>query len=223
MAGQSDIDSINAYLAHLQANGGRLGVNKKGVPVIPASAVAKPAQGAPAAPTAPAAPAAPVAAKGQPGAGAPITPVEDDEGVVEVRNVGKRPERQDGKSGGGIGDFFGKSVKWIASRPTPGGNLALLLILVFFAWAIIPVNHGATRLQLLWLVLTGKADLVDQPDTSQGNDNGGAWWQPYLDPGASASGGGPGRLAAPSLPYEHPSAVEWRPDDILASPRGPGL
>lgn len=60
---------------------------------------------------------------------------------------------------------FDAVTSWVEGLPTPGGNLALLLILLFFAFAIIPVNGGATRLELIWLVLTGGADL---PTTAAG-------------------------------------------------------
>lgn len=58
---------------------------------------------------------------------------------------------------------------WVEGLPTPGGNLALLLIILFFAFAIIPVNGGATRLELIYLVLTGRADLPTNAAGTSGN------------------------------------------------------
>ncbi len=44
----------------------------------------------------------------------------------------------------------------IAALPTPGGIGILVFVLIFFIWAIVPVSSsGQTRLQLLWLTLTG--------------------------------------------------------------------
>ena len=60
-------------------------------------------------------------------------------------------------------------TNWVEGLPTPGGNLALLLILLFFAFAIIPVNGGATRLELIYLVLTGGADLPTNAAGTSGN------------------------------------------------------
>jgi hypothetical protein len=48
---------------------------------------------------------------------------------------------------------------WLAARPTPGGLLLLFGILLFFIWVIVPVNGGKTRLELLWLTITGKTRL----------------------------------------------------------------
>ncbi len=48
---------------------------------------------------------------------------------------------------------------WIAAVPAPGGIGLLILLLVFFNLAIIPVANGHTRLQLIWLTLTGGAKM----------------------------------------------------------------
>lgn len=50
---------------------------------------------------------------------------------------------------------------WIASQPTPGGIFTLIIIIVFFIWAIVPVNGTHTRLELLWLTITGKTHFPD--------------------------------------------------------------
>ena len=110
---------------------------------------------------------------------------------------------------------------WVEGLPTPGGNLALLLIILFFAFAIIPVNGGATRLELIYLVLTGRADLPTNAAGTSGNTTTttpgigqivsgigagvggvvagvgtGIGLPPGILPGASsASGGGPGSAA----------------------------
>ena len=232
MATDADIQAIRAFVS----GGGKLTVDKEGNVVAP---IADPAasEATPAAATetdaAPASPkrAARRSAKAAKSAKSAIEPMQQPGNDEEARNVDVRAPKA---ATSGANNLFGRVVDWLANLPTPGGNLALLLILVFFAWAIIPVNHGATRLQLIWLVLIGKADLMNQPDTSQGSSNGGKWWQPYLDPSAdsssssssASSGGGPGAFAAlpaPSAPLSHPSAVAWTADDLLVSPRGPSL
>ena len=44
--------------------------------------------------------------------------------------------------------------------PTPGGIALLIAILIAFLWAVVPVNAGMTRAQLLWYVLAQKAALI---------------------------------------------------------------
>src|SRR5579875_2005187 len=49
----------------------------------------------------------------------------------------------------------------LAALPTPGGVGLLVFALIFFVWAIVPVSSGGqTRLQLLWLTLTGHTSLA---------------------------------------------------------------
>lgn len=52
-----------------------------------------------------------------------------------------------------VGDFA-------ENLPTPGGIFVLLILLALFMWAVIPVNNGMTRAQLLYYVLTQKAALL---------------------------------------------------------------
>lgn len=58
------------------------------------------------------------------------------------------------------------AVDKLASTPTPGGLFPLVIALLFFLFAIVPVHpSGATRLQLIWLTLTGRASLPETPST----------------------------------------------------------
>lgn len=66
----------------------------------------------------------------------------------------------------------------VASLPTPGGIGAMLLILFFFIWVVVPVNSGYTRVQLLWLMLQDKV---------------------YLQRGSSGDFGSPSKKAAPTV------------------------
>lgn len=57
---------------------------------------------------------------------------------------------------------------WLKNVPTPGGIATVLLILIFFTLAVIPVDKsGTTRLKLLWLVLTGKTHMQYQENESK--------------------------------------------------------
>lgn len=67
--------------------------------------------------------------------------------------------RARGDDGGGLFSPLNPLVHWVEDAPTPGGNLALVFLIVFLAFALIPVNAGRTRLQLIWLVLTNQATL----------------------------------------------------------------
>lgn len=142
MADEADLSAIRAWVAQ----GGQFQTDKEGNVVVPDAALAdatpeQPATPASPAPTTPATPApqAPTATPKQPPA-APKKP------------AGKPSKTFVGRVSDGL-------ASWAENIPTPGGNLALVLMLLFFAFAIIPVNAGKTRLQLIWLVLTGNADL----------------------------------------------------------------
>lgn len=66
-------------------------------------------------------------------------------------------------------------LTWFSSLPTPGGILLLVLVLMFFLFAVTPVNKaGDTRLKLLWLTLTGKTQLnyANNPATSGNGASG---------------------------------------------------
>lgn len=68
--------------------------------------------------------------------------------------------------------YANRATDWVSAQPTPGGIGLLVLVLIVLVWAMIPVNDaGATRLQLLWLTLTGRTRLrgrVDIPDLRSG-------------------------------------------------------
>lgn len=51
-------------------------------------------------------------------------------------------------------------TQWLAKQPTPGGVATIFVILMFFLFAIVPVNErGDTRLKLIWFTLTSKTKL----------------------------------------------------------------
>lgn len=147
MADDADLDAIRAWVA----SGGQMGVDREGNPVVPESVITpQPTQPTPSTPAAPAAPSP----------AAPETPGERSADQAQANRAARREEqrRQPRKQPAKNGPLKGL-MNWAANVPTPGGNLALVLILLFFAFAIIPVNSGQTRLQLIWDVLTGNADL----------------------------------------------------------------
>ncbi|MBF6613881.1 MAG: hypothetical protein IVW55_12205 [Chloroflexi bacterium] len=86
-----------------------------------------------------------------------------------------------------------RSVGSYAARiPTPGGLSALTATLVLLVSAVVPVNAGYTRLQLLWLTLTGKTSLPEER-TSTG--------VVPLQPGSVVQDSAPtGAVAAPAAP-----------------------
>jgi hypothetical protein len=51
---------------------------------------------------------------------------------------------------------------WVANLPTPGGNGAMLLILLGFVAFIVPVSGAYTRAQLFWLSLLDRTSLSEQ-------------------------------------------------------------
>lgn len=73
----------------------------------------------------------------------------------------------------------------IGDAPRPGGLGGLVALLVVFALVIIPVNSGRTRLQLIWLSLTGQASLPTD-GTPDGSSNAGGLSLP--NPASVASG-----------------------------------
>lgn len=148
MADEADLSAIRAWVA----SGGQMGVDREGNPVVPESAINPPT------------PAAPSGAQAQQPA-EPETPGERAADEAEQDRAEQRAEQRQRppKQAAKRGPLKGL-MNWAANVPTPGGNLALVLILIFFAFAIIPVNAGRTRLQLIWDVLTGNAEL---PGTGQ--------------------------------------------------------
>ena len=59
-----------------------------------------------------------------------------------------------------------KLTSWADRLPTPGGIAVLLFLIFLFLWAIVPVNGPHTRLELLWLTLTGRTKVADSPDAA---------------------------------------------------------
>ncbi|SRR5260221_222495 len=61
--------------------------------------------------------------------------------------------------------------KWLESLPTPGGIATIIVILLFFLFAVIPVDsQGNTRLKLLWLSIRGNTHLA-YTDTTTTTDS----------------------------------------------------
>lgn len=197
MADDTDLAAIRDWVAQ----GGKITVDKEGNPVLPSGVLADddaPTQPIPAAPAAPA-PAEPETVK------PPAAPKQAQQAAPKQPAQTKPKPRSRDPWYERLSDWVGERA---ASAPTPGGNLALLLILLFFAFAIIPVNAGKTRLQLIWLVLTGGADLPGQgaasgPTATQqvelqailsgvGTGIGATLGVPQLGALIGQSGGGPG-------------------------------
>lgn len=79
---------------------------------------------------------------------------------------------------------------WADRTPTPGGIGVIIFLLLLFLWAIVPVNGDKTRLQLLWLTLTGRTQLASTPDAA---NNG-------TPPGGVTVPGGPDAVTFPEFP-----------------------
>jgi hypothetical protein len=63
-------------------------------------------------------------------------------------------------------------VQWLGKQPTPGGVATVFIVLLFFLFAVIPVNaNGDTRLKLIWLTLTGKTSMHYDPGVLGGGGN----------------------------------------------------
>lgn len=219
MADDADLAAIRAWVAQ----GGKITVDKEGNPVLPSgvlpsgaasdvrsgddapTSTTPPPSAAPAAPTSqvtPTPPATPKQTKQPKTPPAPKAPAQP------------KPQRTHAPWYERLSDWIGERA---ANAPTPGGNLALILLLLFFAFAIIPVNAGKTRLQLIWLVLTGGADLPGQGAasgptqqateqaiaggvlTGVGTSLGAGLGVPQLGPIlGTLSGGGPGNPGQPT-------------------------
>lgn len=151
MADDADLAAIRDWVAQ----GGKIGVDKEGNPVLPSGVLA---DDAPATPTTPATPAAPAAPAPDETPTQPAQPRQAKQPPTPKAPAQPKPPKQRTREPWyeRLSDAVGS---WAANAPTPGGNLALVLLLLFFAFAIIPVNAGKTRLQLIWLVLTGGANL----------------------------------------------------------------
>lgn len=93
------------------------------------------------------------------------------------------------------------AVNWFANVPTPGGLATILIILVVFVLAIVPVDaSGTTRLKLVWLTLTGKTHLKYEEDKAFGGGGSGDFGS------QSASPTTPGQL--PSMPAVLPPITQ---------------
>lgn len=71
---------------------------------------------------------------------------------------------------GSVGDAASgvatNTSNWLASLPTPGSIALLLVCILFFVWAVVPVGqNGETRLQLLWLTLMGQTRIAGEGST----------------------------------------------------------
>jgi len=76
--------------------------------------------------------------------------------------------------GENVGNRFDE-LNGLADRfATPGGVMPLILALLVMTSAIVPVNNGKTRLELLWLTITGKTRLPDPNDTNGSSGSGGS-------------------------------------------------
>ena len=115
-----------------------------------ASAAAPPGAGT--ASSAPAPTATSASAAGGSGSGGSGPSAADRQQAQEFRTIGR--------VAGEIGRWGKRANQTAAHFPTPGGIMPLVFILVVLLWAIVPVGaNGATRLKLLWLVLTGQAGM----------------------------------------------------------------
>ncbi len=79
--------------------------------------------------------------------------------TAETRDAGQALGYLKDRWEAGVQPYFQGVVNWVSSRPTPGGISALLVVLIFFLFVIVPVNGKYTRLQLIWLTLTGHTKL----------------------------------------------------------------
>lgn len=52
-----------------------------------------------------------------------------------------------------------KVTNWASGLSTPGGIIAMVVILLLIVWILVPVNNGMTRLQLLYMTLIGRTSL----------------------------------------------------------------
>ena len=74
-----------------------------------------------------------------------------------------------------VNDTVNPIKDWIASQPTPGGIAALVVFILFFALAVIPVNsQGQTRLYLIWQTILGRTHMLYNETMGYGNPNFGA-------------------------------------------------
>lgn len=60
---------------------------------------------------------------------------------------------------------------WAEALPTPGGIALLLIVALVFVWAVVPVNGGLTRMQLAYLTLMGKTQILGESQLTGANPN----------------------------------------------------
>lgn len=96
------------------------------------------------------------------------------------------------------------AVNWFANVPTPGGLATILIILIVFVLAIVPVDaSGTTRLKLVWLTLTGKTHLKYEEDKAFGGGGSGNFGSQSASPTTPTT---PGQL--PSMPTALPPITQ---------------
>lgn len=110
-----------------------------------------------------------------------------------------------------IRSFVARMSQRAGNVPTPGGVFPLFLTAVLLASAVVPVNAGLTRLQLMWLTLLGQTDLPDTtspqaPDSSVSTIVG-------LGRGSRGGVGGP-TPSNPSGPIVIPPTVKAPPTGL---------
>ncbi len=63
------------------------------------------------------------------------------------------------------------AANWFAHLPTPGSLATIVILLIIFVLAIVPVDdQGTTRIKLVWLTLTGKTHLRYQEGGSSSSN-----------------------------------------------------
>lgn len=106
------------------------------------------------------------------------------------------------------GGLARRTSNWLSSAPTPGGIGMLVLALLFFLWAIIPVNSaGDTRLKLLWYTLIGRTQFTESTQIAGGSADFG---DSSTSDATTGSGNGTG-------PVDNGNAASG-PDIIILSP-----
>lgn len=82
----------------------------------------------------------------------PAPPHPPDNGGAEPAGLGRLAQRLGGQR---IPTTGAGTVARLANLPMPGGIGMLVFALVVFLFIIVPVNGTKTRMELIWLVLTG--------------------------------------------------------------------
>ena len=143
------------------------------------------------------------------------------EGFNPRVQAGQRSQRQRA-----IGVRLDALSERVGKLPTPGGIGFLLVGILFFWFAIIPVNGANTRLSLLWEMVQGNTSLPKKPtagDTISNaiSNSGGTWNNPLLPivapiiGGVIGSGSGPTNVPATTGVA---SGAEGRPQAVRPRP-----